>query len=66
VLYEDEIGGGMWHTWGEVRNACKILDRIPKGKGTLGRCVDSLEDAIKIELKELGWEECTLDLSSSR
>jgi hypothetical protein len=40
---------------GEVRSACKFLERMPEGKGPLGRRVDSWEDAIKIELKELGW-----------
>jgi hypothetical protein len=37
---------------GEVRSACKILERMPEGKGLFGRCVDSWEDGIKIELKE--------------
>jgi hypothetical protein len=37
---------------GEVRSACKFLERMLEGKGPLERCVDSWEVAIKIELKE--------------
>jgi hypothetical protein len=46
---------GMWHTWGEKRNAYRILVGKPEGKRPLGRPRHRREDNIKMDLREIGW-----------
>jgi hypothetical protein len=41
---------------GEMRNAYKILVETPEGKRPLGRPRRSLEDNIKVGIKEIGCE----------
>jgi hypothetical protein len=51
----------MQHTW-EIRNAYKILVRIPERKRPLRRPRDKWED-IRMNIRETGWE--GLDSSGS-
>jgi len=39
-----------------MRNACKILVRKPEGMRPLRRCRHTWEDNIRMDLRELGWE----------
>jgi hypothetical protein len=41
---------------GQIRNTYKILVRKCDGKKPLGRCKCRLEDNIKMDLRETGWE----------
>jgi hypothetical protein len=41
---------------GKMRNAVKILVGKPKGKRRLEKRRSMLEDNIKMELREIGWE----------
>jgi hypothetical protein len=43
-------------THGEKRNARRILVRKPEGKRSLGISRRRWEDAIKIDLRESGWD----------
>jgi hypothetical protein len=40
----------------EMRSACKILVRKPKGKRPLGRHRHRCEDNIRMCLRKIGWE----------
>jgi len=42
---------------GEIRNEYKILVRKPERKRTLGRLRQRCKDNIRINLKEIGWED---------
>jgi hypothetical protein len=44
------------HVACEMRNAYKILDRKPEGKGTLRRPKHRWEENIRLDLRERGWE----------
>jgi hypothetical protein len=41
----------------DKRNACRFLVRKREGKRPLGRYRPRLEDTIKMELTEIGWED---------
>jgi hypothetical protein len=45
-----------YSTRGEKRNAYKILVGKPEGKRPLGRFRRRLEDNIKMDLREIGWD----------
>jgi hypothetical protein len=47
---------------GEMRKACRILDKYPKVKRPLAGCMHRWDDNIKMDLKETG---CGLNLSGS-
>jgi hypothetical protein len=40
----------------EERNVCKILVRKSGGQKPLGRIMHRLEDNIRMDLREIGWE----------
>jgi hypothetical protein len=42
---------------GEMRNAYKILVRKPEGKRPLRRPRDRWEDNIRMDVREVGWED---------
>jgi hypothetical protein len=44
-------------TNGEKRNAYRILVGIPEGKRPLGRPRRRLVDSIKMDLREIGWDD---------
>jgi hypothetical protein len=48
-----------WHVarMGENRNAYRILVGMPEGKRALGRPRRRLVDNIKMDLREIGWDE---------
>jgi hypothetical protein len=46
---------GFKDTWGEKRNAYRILVGKPEGKRPLGRLRHRWEDNIKTDLREIGW-----------
>jgi hypothetical protein len=48
--------GGVRNTYGEVRNAYKILVGRPEGKMSLGKPWNDGRINIKIVLKEAEWE----------
>jgi hypothetical protein len=49
----------------EMRNLYKILVGKPEGKRPLGRYRCRVEDNIRIDLREIGWEFVGLDSSGS-
>jgi hypothetical protein len=51
----------MWHAWGEVRGAYKILVGRPEGRRPLGRPRRRWEDNIKMDLREIRVWGCGLD-----
>jgi hypothetical protein len=52
---------------GEKRNAYRILVGKPEGKKPLGRPRRSWEDNIKIDLREIGWDDMSwIDLAKDR
>jgi hypothetical protein len=42
---------------GEMRNACKILIRNPEWKSPLGRLRCRWKNNIRMDLREIGWED---------
>jgi hypothetical protein len=56
-----EIGGSC-SAHGEVEKCVNILNEKPKGKRPAGRHMRRLEDNIKMDLRETGFELCELDL----
>jgi len=51
----DEMGGDVARLEG-VRNAYNILIRKPEGERPLGRLRRRLEDNIRMDHREIGWE----------
>jgi hypothetical protein len=51
---EDEMGGSC-STYGEKRNACRLLVGNPEGKRLLGRPRLRWVDNIRIDLGEVRW-----------
>jgi hypothetical protein len=49
--------GRACSTIGEKRNACRILVGKPEGKGPLGRPRRRWVDNIKMDLREVGWDD---------
>jgi hypothetical protein len=49
--------GGACSTNGEKRNACRILVGKPERKRPLGRPRRRWVDNIKMDLREIGWDE---------
>jgi hypothetical protein len=47
--------GRACSTYGEKRNACRILLGKPEGKRQLGRLKCRWEDNIKMDCREIGW-----------
>jgi hypothetical protein len=45
----------MWHAW-ERTQICESLVENPEENGSLGRPTCHLEDNIKTEIQEIGWE----------
>jgi hypothetical protein len=59
--------GTACSTNGERRNAYRILVRKPEGKRSLGRSRRRLPDSIKIDLREIGWDDMDwIDLAQDR
>jgi hypothetical protein len=52
---EDGVGGAC-STHGDMGNAYNILMGKPKGKRLLGRPGHKLEDNIRMDHREIGWE----------
>jgi len=48
--------GGEYSMHGRDENEYKILSVRPKGKRPHGRCRHRLEDNIRMDLREVGWE----------
>jgi len=40
-----------------IRNACTVLVRKPEGKRPLGRHRRRWEDNVRLDLREIGWED---------
>jgi hypothetical protein len=49
----------------EMRNEYKVFIRKPEGKRPLGRPRRRWEDNFRMDLREIEWESCGLDLSVS-
>jgi hypothetical protein len=65
-MKEDGMGGAC-STYGEKRNAYRILVRNPEGKTSLGSPRCSLVDNIKTDLREIGWDGMDwIDLAQDR
>jgi len=47
--------GGPQSTYGEKRDAYRVLVGKPEGKRQLGKPRHKLEDNIKMDLQEVGW-----------
>jgi hypothetical protein len=50
---------------GEERKVYRVLVGEPDGKRPLGRPRRWLEDGITVDLREIGWGECRVDLFGS-
>jgi hypothetical protein len=46
----------MYHAW-ETRNAYSILVGKPEGKRPLGRSRRKRDDKIRMDIREIGWED---------
>jgi hypothetical protein len=58
--------GGMCSTYGEKRDAYRILVGRPEGRRPLGRPRHRWEDNIKIDLREVGWGMDWIELVQDR
>jgi hypothetical protein len=54
--------GGYVACLGEGRNVYRVLVEKPGGKGPLVRPRHGWEDGIKMDLREIGWGGCGVDL----
>ena len=53
-MKKNEIGVGIWHVWGERRDAYRVLVGKPGGKSSLGRPSYRLDSNIKMDLQRVG------------
>jgi hypothetical protein len=54
-------------THGEKSNTCRILVRKPEGKTPLGSPRRRWEDNIKLDLREIGWDDMDwIDMAQDR
>jgi hypothetical protein len=61
------IWAGYVVRMGEKRNACRTLVRKPEGQRPLGRPRRRWVDNVKIDLREIGWDDMDwIDLAQNR
>ena len=53
----------MWHVWWKGRGTYGVVEGKRKGNKPLGRSKHRREDAIKMDLKEIGLEGLDYDLA---
>jgi len=56
-MYKEDETDGSCSTHGEMKNVYKILVGKPDRKSPLGRTRRRCEDNIRIDLREIGWED---------
>jgi hypothetical protein len=52
-----EMVGGMWHAWEMRENCTRLFEVKPEGKRPLGRPRRRWKDGIRMNLRDIGWED---------